>query len=125
MRIVGIILAVIGVLLLFAFVYSKIRCRTGVEATISKIIEKKTVFRGSTIKEFTPVFTYTVNQKKYTQKADLVTRNAKKYAVGQKCIVLVDMEHPEKMRFGSNIGIFFCGLCLSVLGIFIVYVSFL
>lgn len=125
MLILGIVLCVIGFLLLISFLLSIIRCKTKTEAVIVRIIEKKRYFRGRTIKECTPVFAYTVNNVEYTAKADFSTTNANKFFVGQKLIVFTDINHPEKMRYGSNIGFCIAGIVFALLGIFIVILFFM
>ena len=40
---------------------------TKVEATVSKIEVKKTPLRGTTLKQYTPVFTYMLNSSKHTK----------------------------------------------------------
>lgn len=125
MIILGIVLCVIGFLLIISFLLSRIRCKTKTEAVITKIIEKKRYYRGRTIKECTPVFTYTIDNKKYTEKADFSTLNSKKFSVGQKINVFIDVNHPEKVRFGSNIGFCIAGIVFALLGIFIVILFFM
>lgn len=123
MIIFGIILTAIGGLLLIAFASSILRCRTGVEATISRFIEKKLPVRGGTRTEYTPVFSYRFGGREYTANADTPVRNPKNYFVGQKVTLLIDKNHPEKTRFGSNLTFFFTGLVIGALGVITIAVA--
>lgn len=125
MLVLGIVLTVIGLLLLLAFLLSRIRCRTETEAEIVRFIEKKHFFRGRTVIDRTPVFGYTVNGKKYTAKSDHSSSDPKKYSVGQKLTIFIDADHPESIRHGSNIGFCITGIVLALLGIFVIVLVFL
>lgn len=125
MIILGIILTVIGILLLVSFFISHIRCRTETEAAVSKVIVKEHYHRGRTIKDCTPVFTYTVNGKEYTAKSEHSTRDPKKYFVGQKHIIFTDADHPESIRHGSDAGYGIAGVVIALLGIGIIVLYFL
>ena len=119
----GIILTVIGALLIIAFISSRARCTTAVEAEIVKINGKKHYYRGRTVWDCTPEFTYTVNNKEYTAKSDHSTSNPKKYFVGQKITVYTDARHPERVRDGSNVGFCIAGVVIAALGIFFIVLS--
>ena len=125
MIVFGIITAVIGLLLTIGFILSRIKCSEAVEAEVSKLNEKKLYLRGSTIKQFNPVFTYSVGGKDYTQKSDILTTNAKKYFVGQKLTVLVNPKNPSEMRYGSNIGILLTGIVLLLIGALFITLTFM
>ena len=125
MIIPGIILTVPGLLLLVSFLFSRIRCTTATDAVIVRIIVKKHFFRGKTVKDCRPVFSYTVNDKKYTAKADFSVSDDKKYSVGQKLTVFIDAAHPENVRSSSNIGYGIAGLLLAAGGLFFIVLSFM
>ena len=125
MIIIGIIIAVFGLLLIVSFMISRIKCRTETKAVIVKIIEKKSYHRGRTIIDCTPVFTYTVNGKEYTSKAESSTSNPKKYFVGQEVIVFTDANDPGVVRFGSNTGFGVAGAVIALLGIFVIVLCFM
>lgn len=125
MIVLGIVLTVIGFLLLCAFFSGRIRCRTATEAVIVRIIEKKRYFKGRTIRECTPVFSYTVNGKEYTAKTDRSYSDPKKFAVGQKLIVFTDDDQPERVRYGSNTGFCITELIFALAGIFIIVLVFI
>ncbi len=124
MIVLGIVLAVIGILLLAAFLISRIRCRTETEAEIVRIIEKKQYFRGRTVRDCRPVFRYVVNGKEYTAKSDHSTSDPKKYAVGQKMTVYTDAARPENVRDGSNAGYCIAGILFLAAGIFVIVLCF-
>ena len=125
MLVLGIVLTVIGLLLIAAFLISRIRCRTETEAVVTKVIEKKSYHRGWTIWDCTPVFTYTVNGQEYTAKAESSTSNPKKFSVGQKLTIFTDAKHPENMRYGSNVGFCIAGIVIALLGIGIIVLYFM
>ena len=125
MLIFGIILIIIGFLLLLAFMFSRIKCRTETEAVVVKIIEKKHFYKGRTIKDCTPVFAYTVNGKEYTAKSDHSTSKPNKFTVGQKLTIFTDADHPESIRHGSNMGYCAAGIIFASLGIFITVMVFI
>ena len=125
MFVIGTVLAVFGLLLLLAFAVSRARCKTPTEAEIVGLDVKKHTFRGMTKKEYTPVFAYPVNGKKYTAKAFRSSSDPGKYTVGQRITVYTDPAHPERVRFGSETGFCIAGSVLVLLGIFIVVLVFL
>lgn len=125
MIVLGIILALLGCLLLSSVLYTKIQCRTRVEAVVSRVEQKKLPVRGGSKTLYTPVFSYTVDGKKYTVKADLTTKDAKRYGAGQKEFVFIDSRHPDIMGYGSTFGFFLTGLCLLAIGVAILVLCFL
>ncbi len=120
---IGIIIAVIGLLLIVSFIFSRLRCNEKTEATVSKVSAKKIYLRGRIANEYTPVFTYFSNGKKYTAKSDISTFDAKRYSVGDKATVYIDAKHPETMRYGSNVSYLIAGIVLAALGIFIIVLA--
>lgn len=125
MIVLGIILALAGVLLIAAFLNSKRKCTARVEATVSEILVKAMPRRGYSVNYYTPVFTYTVDGTAYSEKADLFTKDAKLFAVGQKATVFVDPANPAAMRYGSVIGFLIAGIVLALAGLFIIVLFFL
>ena len=125
MLIPGIILTVIGLLLLFACVFSYTRCRVRTEAVVSRVNVKKTYLRGTTLREFTPVFTYTVNGKQYTAQSYVTTRKPDRYTVGQTVTVYTDARNPENMRYGSHIGFLCAGIVLTAAGALLIVLTLL
>ncbi len=123
--IVGIVLSVIGVLMLASFLMSKIKCKTAVEAVVSRVSVKKSYLRGKTYRHSTPVFTYIFNNKKYTQKANISTLKSGKYTVGDTFTVYIDPNNPSAMRFGANIGIVAGGALFLAAGLILTVCFFL
>ena len=124
--VLSIIMSLTGLLLLAAILNSRIKCRTRVEATVSDIIIDKLPTRGGTyVKQYTPVFSYSVNGKTYTGKADTTTMKAEKYFIGQTVSVYVDSDYPEAMRYGSNFGILLAGLVFLAIGVLILVLYFM
>lgn len=111
MIVVGIIISVIGLLFVVAFAISRARCKMRIEATVSRLATKSMKLRGRTVTDTTPIFTYTVNGKEYTYKAEMSTANRKRFAVGQKEFIYINDKHPEEARFGNNLGFLVCGIC--------------
>lgn len=121
MIILGSIIAVIGLLFVVAFAISRARCKTKIEATVSRLSEKTMTVRGTTVKDITPIFTYTVNGKEYTYKAEMSTTKRKRFAVGKKEFIYINDKHPEEARFGSNFGFLVFGIgCVLAGALFVV-----
>ena len=125
MIVVGIIISVIGLLLVVSFVISRSRCRTRIEATVTGLDEKSMKLRGRTVRDITPVFTYTVDGKDYTYKAEMSTTNRRRFSVGQKETVFINEKHPSEARFGSNVGFLLFGLVLTFVGAAVIILSFM
>lgn len=125
MIIIGIIIAVIGLLFIVAFSISRTRCKTRIEATVSKLATKSMKLRGRTVTDTTPIFTYTVNGEKYTYKAEMSTANRKRFTVGQKEFIFVNEKHPNEARYGSNLGFLLCGILCFLLGATFIVLSLL
>lgn len=123
MIIIGITLTMLGILLLISFLLSRIKCKTVTEAIVCKIIVKKRYFRGRTIKEYTPVFEYSVNGKKYTYKADSSTRNSNKFFKGQTLNIYIDPKQPDAARYGSNAVYCIAGIIFAAAGMFFLILS--
>lgn len=115
--IIGIILALIGLLLVVAFVSSRVRCTVKTEATVTSLSVKKLPLRGGSINQYTPVFTYTANGKAYTAKADQATFQANRFSVGEKLTVFVNPNDPANVRYGNNLGFLIAGFLLAAAGI--------
>lgn len=121
MFVIGIIIAVIGLLFVVAFAISRARCKMRIEATVSRFATKSMKLRGSTVTDTTPIFTYTVNGKEYTYKAEMSTTNRKRFTVGQKEFIYINDKNPEEARFGNNFGFLLFGICCVLVGaVFIV-----
>ena len=116
MMVAGIVVAGIGVLLIVAFTISRARCKTRIEATVTKLSTKSVKLRGRTVTDTTPIFSYTVNGEEYTYKAEMSTVNRKRFAVGQKECVFINENHPNEARYGSNFGFLLCGIVCFLLG---------
>lgn len=125
MIVLGIILALVGVLLVAAHGYNRRNCTMRVEATVSDLAVKKMPRKGYYVNYYTPVFSYTVDGKAYSTKADLSTKDGKLFAVGQKATVLVNPADPAMMRYGSTLGFLLTGVVLALIGIGIIVVYFL
>ncbi len=123
MIIVGILITITGILLTLAFIIGRITCSMRAEATVSKILETSITMRGRKLKEYTPEFTYIINGKTFTDKAETPSRKKDKYIVGQKVTVYVNPKHPEKTWFGNNLGFLFLGLAAVVIGAGLIFLS--
>lgn len=123
--IVGIVLTIIGALMLASVLVSRVKCKTAVEAVVSRVSVKKSYLRGKTYKFSTPVFTYTFNSKKYTQKANISTLKTGKYTAGDTFTVYIDPKNPAAMRFGTNIGVIVCGALFLAAGLILTVCYFL
>ena len=125
MIVLGIILALVGVLLVAAHGYNRRNCTMRVEATVSDLAVKKMPRKGYYVNYYTPVFSYTVDGKAYSTKADLSTKDAKLFEVGQKATVFVNPADPAMMRYGSTVGFLIAGIVLALAGIFTAVLCFL
>lgn len=125
MIIVGILLTLVGLLILIAFAVSRISCRTPIEAVVSKVLVSKRPGRGRTISDYTPVFSYEVEGKTYSGKADSSTTDVKRFTVGQRVSIFIDPAHPAKFRYGSNVGFLLAGLVITALGVLFIVLFFL
>ncbi len=123
MIILGIIIAVIGLLLIVAFAISRATCKTRIEATVSRLATKSMKFRGRTVTDTTPIFTYTVNGEEYTYKAEMSTTNRKRFAVGQKEFIFINEKRPNEARYGNNSGFLLCGIVCFLLGAMVIVLS--
>ena len=125
MMVVGMVVVIIGLLLIIAFAISRARCKTRIEATVSSLAKKSMYFRGRTVTDTTPVFTYTVNGREYTYKAEMSTTNRKRFAVGQKEFIYINENNPEEARFGSNMGFLLFGIVLLLIGAAFIVLTFM
>lgn len=125
MIVLGIVIVFIGSLLIVSFVISRAKCKTRVEATVSRLEKKSMYFRGRTVTDTTPIFTYTVNGKEYTYKAEMSTTNRKRFSVGQKEFIYISEKNPREARFGSNIGFLLFGIVLFLIGAAFIVLTFM
>lgn len=123
MFVIGIIISVIGLLFVVAFAISRARCKMRIEATVSRLATKSIKLRGRTVTDTAPTFTYTVNGKEYTYKAEMSTTNRKRFTVGQKEFIYINDKHPEEARFGNNLGFLVFGICCVLVGTFFIVLS--
>lgn len=125
MLILGLLVAAVGALMIAAFVSSYLRCRTRVEATVCRVETKSHYFRGQTIREYIPVFSYSVGGKTYTAKADVSVRNPDRFAVGQKETLFVSARQPSVFRFGSHVPVLLWGLIFFACGVGVLILRFM
>ena len=123
MIVIGIIIAIIGLLFVVAFVISRVRCKTKTESIVSGLATKSIKLRGKTVTDTTPIFTYTVNGKEYTYKAEMSTVKRKRFVVGQKEFIYINDKHPEEARFGNNLRFLFFGICCALVGTLFIVLS--
>lgn len=123
--IIGILLSLSGLLLIVAFVFSKLKCKTAVEARVSELVKKTVPFRGTRIVYYTPVFSYSVNGKTYTAKANLQTRDKNRFPEGQIFTVYLDTANPESIRLGGNIPFLIAGIIFLAAGTLFIVVNFM
>lgn len=120
MTVIGVLLALAGILLIVSFVLGRVKSRAAVEATVSGLMVKTIHLRGTKVKQYTPEVTYMVDGKEYKEKADVSTFKKDKYSEGQKVRVYVDPKRPEAVRFGSGAGFLAAGLILLLAGILVI-----
>ena len=125
MLIVGILLAVIGALLIVAYVRSKTKCIAPVQAAVVRLAVTKFPLRGTTVKKYAPVFTYSVDGKEYSGKADITTFKSDKYRIGQQYTVFIDPEDPGVFRFGNIIGFLLVGILFALAGALMIVLFFM
>ena len=125
MIIIGSVITIIGLLFVVAFATSRAKCKTRTQATVSRLATKPIKLRGRTVTDTTPIFTYTVNGKEYTYKAEMSTTNRKRFTVGQKEFIYINDKHPEEARFGNNLGFFLCGFVFILIGTAFIVLSIL
>ncbi len=125
MIVFGIVITFIGLLFIVSFAISRVTCKTRIEATVSKLATKTIKLRGTTVVEYTPVFTYTVNGKEYTYKAEMSTIRKNRFSVGQKAFVFINETRPNEARYGSNLGILLFGLVCFLIGAIFIVLSFI
>ena len=123
MIVFGIIIAVIGSIFIVAFAISRARCKTRIEATVSRLATKSMKLRGRTVTDTTPIFTYTAGGEEYTYKAEMSTSNRKRFTVGQKEFIFINEKHPNEARYGSNFGFLLCGIVCVLLGTAVIVLS--
>lgn len=123
MIVVGIILAAIGLLLIIAFICNRLKCRIKVEASVKKLAEQSVTLRGSTVKQYIPVFIYMVDGVTYTASANTATTKKDKFTVGQKLTIHANPKNPSSIRYGSNLGFLLAGLVFAGLGALFIVLS--
>ena len=123
MIIIGSVITIIGLLFVVAFATSRAKCKTRTQATVSRLATKSIKLRGRTVTDITPIFTYTVNGKEYTYKAEMSTTNRKRFTVGQKEFIYINEKKPEEARFGNNLGFLLFGICCVLVGALFIVLS--
>ena len=96
---VGIIIAAIGLLLIMAKVLTYIQCTVPINATVVRLENDYTTFRGVSYTFYHPVVEYVVDGKSYTQMASFRTLRATKYQVNSQMKICCSPKNPELMRF--------------------------
>ena len=97
--VVGVILAVIGLLLLTAKVMTYIKCTVQINATVVKQEKEHTFFRGVEYTHYRPVVGYVVDGKKYTEKAHFRTYGKTKYPINSEIKICYNPKNPKEIRF--------------------------
>ena len=123
MIVLSIILLSVGLIIILAYIFSLIRCSIKTPAFISKIEEKDIPSRSHKLKEYYPVFTYTYNNKKYSEKANVSTNNKLKFKLNEKVFVYLNPKHPELIRYGKNTIYLLPGILFILSGVFFLVLS--
>lgn len=97
--VVGIILAVIGLLLLTAKVMTYIKCTVSINATVVKLEREYTHYRGVEHTHYRPFVGYVVDGKKYTEKAYFRTYRKTKYPINSEIKICYNPKNPKEIRF--------------------------
>ncbi len=124
--IVGIIFTIFGVGYPALKISHRLACSQKVTATVSKLNKTATYHhRGRTSHRYIPSFTYTVDGKQYTAKADIETQNTAKYAKGKEFIIRYNPKKPEEISVGVSVFPYLSGGFATVIGIALIICYFL
>lgn len=114
--VVGILLTLVGTLACSADVFARIRCRVKIQGTIESVKVEKVVLRGSPLKYYIPVISYTVD-KTYTAAAPLKTSNEEKYKVGDSVGIYYNEKKPDEFYIKEKFVTLFGGLAILIAGV--------
>lgn len=120
----GIISAVIGLILIALKIKVIASCRVKTVATISALHIEKTLVRGSTVRTYYPVLTYSYDNESYTCTAPFSSVRANKYKEGEQMIMYISSDNPELYRFPRRLGMIFTGLIFLSVGLLFVVLFF-
>lgn len=121
----GIVVAFIGLLILFVVIKDLIKCRKKIDATISSLHVDKTHLRGTTIYSYSPIVSYEFNGNTYESTSPFSSEKKSKYVVGNKLTIYIDEANPESCRFPGKPGLFITGLIISAIGLLFVILYFI
>ena len=112
----GIIIALIGMILLFSYFKVLLSCRQAVIAQITSVKKEKITLRGSSVYSYRPVFSYSVDGHEYSGEATFTTHNKTKYNSGDSLKIYVSATQPGLYRFDGKIAPMIIGLIMVVIG---------
>ena len=123
--VVGIIIAGIGLLMIMAKVFTYIQCTVPINATVVRLENDYTTFRGITYTYYHPVVEYVVDGKSYTQMTSFRTLRETKYQVNSQMKICCSPKNPELMRFVGHPFPLPLGVVLLLIGGTIIFCFFL
>lgn len=123
--VIGIILAVIGLLLILAKVMSYIRCTVLINASVVNLEEENIYYRSVNYTYYYPVVEYIVDGKCYSQKAYFRTSRKTKYPINSKMDIYYNPKNPDEIRFIGHPFPLPMGLILLSIGAVLIYFYFL
>lgn len=114
----GIVVGAAGIVLIVAFIITRIKCSESAVASVSRIEKSDLYVRGSKTHRYRPVYSYAVNDKKYECEAPFDTSSAKKYAEGDNAIIFYNPKKPETICFKGRIVPVLWGILFLFIGLF-------
>ena len=123
--VVGIIIAAVGLLLIMSKVFTYIQCTVPINATVVRLENDYTTFRGITHTYYHPVVEYVVDGKSYTQMASFRTLRANKYRVNSQMNICCSPKNPELIRFVGHPFPLPLGVVLLLIGGTLIFCFFL
>ena len=123
--VVGIILAVIGLLLLTSKVMTYIKCTMPINATVVKLKKEYTHYRGAEHTWYRPVVEYEVDGQNHTETAYFRTWRKMRYSIGSEMKICYNPRKPEEIRFVGHPFPLPLGLVFLSLGAVLIYCYFI
>lgn len=119
--IIGIVLAALGVLMLWGTIGRNLTCSQKVIAQVVDVrVEESGYWKGTL--PYYPTFTYVLNGREYTVESKEYTRSMNKYRVDEEAIIWCNPKNPEEIRLGVSIGGFFVAFVPLIIGGLLIYV---
>ncbi len=124
MLIVGIVLAVIGVLILAAVISSTRACSQKVSGKVVRVELDNTRHWRGTYPHY-PIVSYVTDGKEYTVKSGTYTRISTKYETGQDVVVRYNPKKPDEIRVGLDLSSYIVGAIFLLIGLGIICIWFI